>query len=309
MRQRIAAITGVSGFIGRHIAQQLLAQGWRVRGLSQMKDLHIPGVEIVHGDILSSSALKELLSGANSLFHCVAELKKKERMLDVNVHGTAAVVEAVSASDVEYFCHMSSVSVYGVNHRHMIDDMDDCNPATFYAKTKWEAEQLVSAVSNKRVCIIRPANVVDSRHPGIINLAADRSFKNKIKTFFSGNEYSHVIHAYDVAAAALFFQDKPLKDVERFSVSYDDDVRNTVGQVCAMYRSCLEGREVVPGNACPLVLSYLIRLLSKGSSSLHGNVRYSSQRLFQYGFKYPLGLEKCIEDIYMGDSEKNGEPG
>lgn len=73
MRYPLAAVTGGTGFIGRHVARALSVRGWRMRLLVRRTPLPAPLVElepeIVLGDIEDDRALRELMHGADAVIH------------------------------------------------------------------------------------------------------------------------------------------------------------------------------------------------------------------------------------------------
>jgi nucleoside-diphosphate-sugar epimerase len=102
----LAAVTGGSGFLGRHVAAALARDGWRLRLLLRRSPLpalpsiagHAP-VETVGGDLGDAAALRRLVEGARAVVH-VAGLTKARRAAEffaVNRDGSARLAEAVAA--------------------------------------------------------------------------------------------------------------------------------------------------------------------------------------------------------------------
>ncbi|WP_308238197.1 NAD-dependent epimerase/dehydratase family protein [Phenylobacterium sp. J367] len=97
---RLAALTGATGFLGRHTAAELARRGWRVRVLTR-RDPVDPvwrgfEPEVVVGDLADAGALKALARGADVVIHA-AGLVKVSRLADftrVNRDGAARVAEA-----------------------------------------------------------------------------------------------------------------------------------------------------------------------------------------------------------------------
>jgi nucleoside-diphosphate-sugar epimerase len=70
-----AFLTGASGFIGTHLAGELLRRNWKVGVLIHKRDLPFPRrFQIFHGDIRDAEALKGILEGTDVLFHLAAAL-------------------------------------------------------------------------------------------------------------------------------------------------------------------------------------------------------------------------------------------
>jgi len=297
----IAAVTGARGLIGRYIVEALLAGGWQVRVLSRQFDgwSEQPNVQVVVASINNQDALEELLEGVSSVFHCAAELQDESRMHEVNVLGTACLLQALLVSPtVKYFNYMSSSGVIGPSLSHVINENSECHPSNLYERTKYEAERMVvDAGLNMNVCILRPGNVFDAGKPGLVSLPLNDTIKDRMLLFLRGNEGSHLVHAKDVAAAAIFFLHKDMLKVETFFVSYDDDKRNTIAEMYRLYRSFSTANRDGCIFSLPNVIPYIIRKMRIGNS-LHGRVRFSGAKLCAFGFNFPLGLRSSIREVY-----------
>jgi len=299
------AVTGARGLIGKYIVECLLDMGWGVRTLSRTASslqAH-DNLSFIQGDLGERNALDALLDGVEGVFHCAAELNDESLMFDVNVKGTQVLLELMKkVPTIQYFCYLSSAGVVGPTSDLIVDEETTCEPNSIYEQSKYEAEQLVlNAKLEMNVCVLRPANVFDVIRPGILSYALKNShnscsFKDKVSVFIKGHEGTHLVHAKDVASAALYFMNKPLEKPEVFFVSYDDDDRNTV---LGVYNLCVlmqEKEKLQLPFALPNVVPYLMRKRKLGKS-LHGRVRFSEKKLRGFGFVYPLGLEKAVLDV------------
>ena len=96
----LIAVTGATGFVGRHIVHTLLSRGHRVRALvrspGRATRWAAQGVEIVAGDLADGPALSRLVDGAPTVIHLVGIiLEKGPATLDaVHIAGAAAFVAA-----------------------------------------------------------------------------------------------------------------------------------------------------------------------------------------------------------------------
>jgi dTDP-L-rhamnose 4-epimerase len=127
--KKLALITGGAGFIGRHLARALLAQGYRVRVLdSLIEQVHggrtvpeglDPAVEFMVGDVRDGQATARALAGATHVVHLAAEvgvgqsMYAVERYVSVNDCGTAALFQALIEAPVQRVVVASSMSIYG----------------------------------------------------------------------------------------------------------------------------------------------------------------------------------------------------
>jgi dTDP-L-rhamnose 4-epimerase len=123
-------ITGGAGFIGSHLADQLLAAGHRVRVLDNLSpqvhgaiqdrpDYLSPAVELMRADVRDPDAVQEALQGVDGVYHLAAAVGVGQSMYkivdytSVNNLGTAVLLEALSERPVERLIVASSMSVYG----------------------------------------------------------------------------------------------------------------------------------------------------------------------------------------------------
>jgi dTDP-L-rhamnose 4-epimerase len=122
-------ITGGCGFIGSHLADELLRGGYRVRVLdSLVEQVHEEGgrpayldphVELVVGDVRDAQAVREAVSGVDAVVHLAARVGVGQSMYELgeyagaNTHGTAVLLEALLDRPVGRLVVASSMSVYG----------------------------------------------------------------------------------------------------------------------------------------------------------------------------------------------------
>jgi dTDP-L-rhamnose 4-epimerase len=123
-------ITGGAGFIGSHLADELLEQGYQVRALDNLSDqvhgpdagrpgyLH-PDVELIQGDVRDRDAVRSALDRVDAVFHFAAmvgvgqSMYEIARYTDVNNLGTAVLLEALAERPVGRLVVASSMSIYG----------------------------------------------------------------------------------------------------------------------------------------------------------------------------------------------------
>lgn len=301
----IACVTGATGMIGRRIVARLLAQGFAVRVLSRRPSFPDGRVELHRGELEDAHALEVFLRGARLLFHCAAELNDASKMWEVNYHGSERLLQLAERQGIEYLCHLSSAGVVGRTRLAWVDEEAACNPQNPYERSKWAAEQVAArGIEGCRVVILRPTNVVDEDRPGAIGLAARGSWKDRLHVFVKGGECAHVVHAEDVAAAALHFIRRPAEGPQTFFVSCDEHPLNTVGGISALYWALQQGRTAAgarPAPHLPLLVPHVLRRLRRRASN-RGDVRYSCAKLSSQGFDPPLGLVGCVERVLAARS-------
>src|SRR5437868_6294320 len=123
-------ITGGAGFVGSHVADELLDAGYTVRVLDNLApQVHgtrsrrpsylASEVEFIRGDIRDPDAVKRAVTGVDALFHFAATVGVGQSMYEIanytsiNGDGTAVLLEAVAQQPLERLIVASSMSIYG----------------------------------------------------------------------------------------------------------------------------------------------------------------------------------------------------
>lgn len=120
-----AFVTGSTGLLGSNLVRLLLAQGWHVKALarqvskvrSQFADLHTPHLEPIVGDLLHPASFAAHMMGVDVVFHTAAYFRESyqggthgEALQQVNVDGTAQLLQAAVMAGVPRFVHTSSIA-------------------------------------------------------------------------------------------------------------------------------------------------------------------------------------------------------
>lgn len=290
----LAVVTGATGMVGKIIVLMLLERGYRVRILTRNTSFQDSRLEIIYGDLGDTAVIEKLLHGAEYLFHCAAELNDETKMWQTNVIGTQNLIQSTVAHQIKYICCLSSVGVIGKFSGTVADEKASCVPLNMYEKSKLAAEEFVQRFNSPaRIVILRPTNVVDRNKNSIIGLS-------KFKTILKGGENANIVHAEDVAAAALYFiEHQAQNNPDCFIVSCDQEKMNTVAGCLALIdaiksNSSLEN--VKPLFHLPWIVPYIVRRLLKGPCN-RSDVCYSSNKLLSAGFTYQRGFIGALRDL------------
>lgn len=170
------AVTGATGFIGRHLVRELLARGARpvgvVRNPERVPALREAGVELRRADLTEPRALEEAFAGVDAVMANAGVVslgtERRDALVRANVEGTRNVLEALARAGVTRVVHTSSVSVYrrkrGTYHED--DPLHDPNgwssPFGHYAVTKAAAEREAVRLASSlglRLAIARPGAI------------------------------------------------------------------------------------------------------------------------------------------------------
>jgi nucleoside-diphosphate-sugar epimerase len=171
IRGLCALVTGASGFIGGRLAERLaLEEGVRVRPMvrnpKKAERLRKLQLEIVKGDLLDLSSLREAVKGCDIVFHCAALVREtgdRNEFFQTNVKGTENILKTSSEAGIKKFIHFSSAAVYGLNPPDGADETTPYQPCgNLYCDTKIGSEKAVWAAYQKAglpIVVIRPTNV------------------------------------------------------------------------------------------------------------------------------------------------------
>ena len=176
------AVTGTSGFVGRHLVAYLLRQGHRITCISR-HGTALPGTE--HRpvrDYLDVPALTQAMAGAEAVIHLAARAhmlndtaaSPEQAFREANLDGALAVARAARSAGVARLVLVSSIGVNGNATRgRAFTAADRPEPAEPYAVSKWDGEQAVTrelADSPTGLVILRPTLVYGADCPGNFRL-------------------------------------------------------------------------------------------------------------------------------------------
>lgn len=179
--ERSALITGGAGFIGSHLAERLVREGWRVRLLDNLSTgswanvAHLNGsVECLTGDVRDRALCREACEGIDSVFHLGAlasvptSISHPELSHDVNVTGTFNVLSAARDQGVRRFVFASSAAVYGNAEAVPTDEEQPLRPQSPYATGKATGEMYCrnfAELFGLETVVLRFFNVFGPRQP------------------------------------------------------------------------------------------------------------------------------------------------
>src|SRR5208282_3205730 len=147
-------VTGASGFLGSHVARQLVARGEDVRVLMRPSSTNRAvadlSLEYVTGDLRDAATLDRALAGVQYVFHVAADYrlwaKKCREIYDSNVGGTKNLLEAAKRAGVEKFIYTSTVATIAVDRPQLPNESTDAKLEEMvghYKRSKWMAEREV----------------------------------------------------------------------------------------------------------------------------------------------------------------------
>ena len=223
-------VTGGAGYIGAHVAAELLKEGYSVRIYDDFSNgLHkrVDGKfrDIIDGDILDREKLVQAMHGVDAVIHLAAKkaveesVKNPLKYYENNVGGTLNLLAAMTVKGLKQIVFSSSAAVYSPNDKDAVEESDPTVPLSPYGATKLLSEELISSVGNAEKIShvsLRYFNVVGSAIPEFGDNSKDNlvpkvflALKNGKRPEIYGSDYPtpdgtcirDYIHVQDLAKA------------------------------------------------------------------------------------------------------------
>ena len=207
-------VTGASGLLGSHVAEQLSNRGDRVRALVRRSSnrSHLQSlahVELFEGTVEQADRVAEAVEGVDAIVHCAGLVKARntDEFFSVNVGGTSNLVQAARTAcrgpSFKRFVHVSSLEACGPSQDGLPVPADQDSPVTAYGRSKLAAEKVVlSAKEELPVTIHRPGAIYGPRDTEI--LQAFKSIERGLLPLIDeGRAMGVWIYATDCAAACI----------------------------------------------------------------------------------------------------------
>ena len=225
-----ALVTGVAGFIGSHIAERLINDGFKVVGIDDLSagyESNIPkGVEFYQRDICDVVCYGDVLDGVDVVFHQAASkknicLKYPDRDMQVNGVGTLRLLQECITHKVKKFVHASTGSVYG-EVKGVINENVARNPQSFYGISKTAGETYVSLFNKQNglnTTILRYFHVYGDRQEskqdigGVVAIFTDKILKGE-PIFIHGDGTQKRVFTYvkDIVEANIKSWENPISN-------------------------------------------------------------------------------------------------
>jgi nucleoside-diphosphate-sugar epimerase len=208
-------VTGGTGFIGSHLAEQgrrlgaevvVLGLTGRPEERANVELLRRQGVEVVSGSITDAELCRQAVRGATHVFHLAVAMreggKSDEFFESVNLDGTRRLLEASVEEGVRRFVYCSTIGIYGHRVPGITREDSPLAPGNIYERTKVSAERLVRELGAERslpYTILRPADVYGPRDHRLLKLFKGVS-AGRFPFFGSGEGRRHMIYVDDVVS-------------------------------------------------------------------------------------------------------------
>ena len=223
-------ISGADGFIGSHLTEALVRQGYKVRafvlynsfGSRGWLDNCAPDVkdqfEVFAGDIRDPHGVKEAMKGCDAVLHLAALIAipysyhSPDTYVDTNVKGTLNVLQAARELGIKKVVHTSTSEVYGTARFVPITEEHPLQGQSPYSATKIAADQMAYsfyASFGLPVVIVRPFNTYGPRQsaraviPTVITQIADGQRQIKLGAVSPTRDFNYVSDTVAGFIAAL----------------------------------------------------------------------------------------------------------
>lgn len=205
-------ITGGCGFLGVHLARQLLKNNYNVTlfdlAALDAKDL-IGKVKYIKGDIRNKNVIGSAIKNQDYIIHAAAALpilREKEIIFGININGTENVLSSSLQNKIKRLIFISSTAVYGIP-RHLPEaETNPLDPIGYYGESKVIGEKLCLEYFKKglSVNILRPKSFLGPERLGVFELWFEAIFTGKgVFILGNGNNKYQLLAVSDVVDAII----------------------------------------------------------------------------------------------------------
>lgn len=210
-------VTGATGAVGPLVVQALYDAGYSIRTFSidaPPAGMWPDDVRSQVGDITDLSAVRQVMAGVDVVVHMAALLHivnpspaMREKYEKINVDGTKNVVAAARDAGARRVILFSTIAVYGPSNGAILDEMSQVYPDTYYAQSKFAAEQVVLNARNSAGqslgTVLRFGAIYGARIKGNYERLTNALSRNRFVPVGDGLNRRTLIYNKDVGSAVL----------------------------------------------------------------------------------------------------------
>ena len=259
-------VTGADGFIGSHLTEALVRDGYKVRAFVLYNSFNSWGwldhcapdvkgqFEVFAGDIRDPHGVKEAMKGCEAVLHLAALIAipysyhSPDTYVDTNVKGTLNVLQAARELGVKRMIHTSTSEVYGTARFVPMTEGHPLQGQSPYSATKIAADQLAYSFYSSfglPVVIVRPFNTYGPRQsaraviPTIIAQIADGGRKVKLGAVSPTRDFTYVQDTVAGFITALR-SDRGLGEVINFGSNFEISIGDTARLIAEVMHADIE---------------------------------------------------------------------
>jgi len=198
-------VTGASGFIGRHLVEELRARGKPPRCLVRRESFaqEYPGIDYVLGDLATGAGIEAAVRGVDLIIHLAGVTKaiSPSDYYTGNARTTEKLARAIAGRSIRLL-HVSSLAAVGPSPDGVpVTEDSEPHPLSHYGRSKLEAEQVVRAFLPDAV-ILRPPVVYGPRDTGVFQVIQPLSHGVAVE-IAGGERWLSVVYVRDLVEGLL----------------------------------------------------------------------------------------------------------
>lgn len=262
--RKIALVTGADGFIGSHLTELLVREGYQVKALSQYNSFNYWGwlenvdcldrIEVLNGDVRDPHFCKHITRNVDILFHLAALIAipysyvAPDSYVDTNVKGTLNICQAALENGVRRVIHTSTSEVYGTAQYVPIDENHPLQAQSPYSASKMGADAMAMSFYNAfdlPLTIARPFNTYGPRQsaraviPTIITQIAAGHTSIKLGDVSPTRDFNYVEDTCR-GFLALANSDSTIGETVNIASNYEISVGDTLNLIRELMHSDVE---------------------------------------------------------------------
>ncbi|MFX0086876.1 MAG: NAD-dependent epimerase/dehydratase family protein [Candidatus Hodarchaeota archaeon] len=229
----VCLVTGACGFVGSHLVDCLLKQGFYVRAtdLKSANRQYLPltdQLEFVPADLTIPEEAKSVVNGVTKIFHTAGIFRfdfSRKLLYKVNVEGSTNLFSAALMEEISHFVNWSTAMIYGTLKYTPADEHHPIRPEESYSESKWLQEQMALSFYEENglpISSIRPTAIYGPRSLyGTSRLILALANKKIFGIPSNGKTIQHHAHVNDVVNASIFIANDPRTIGEAYNIADD----------------------------------------------------------------------------------------
>ncbi len=236
-------VTGGAGFIGSHLVDRLVREGYEVKVIDNLSSGRIENIkhhidagkiELIIGDLKDPETALKAVEEADVVFHFAANPEVRVSTTNPDVHfnenvvATFNLLEAMRKKNIKELVFASSSSVYGEPDEIPIEENVPIKPVSVYGASKAACEALIHAYSKLygvKAVVLRYANVIGPRlRHGVIWDFVNKLLRNpaELEILGDGKQVRSYIYINDAVEATITAWKKTEASYEAYNIASED---------------------------------------------------------------------------------------